>query len=84
MDFKFTIKWRKSQVWRGFYGEHEGHRIKVRFHKKRGWQLSADGKPIGGANHPLGWAIMLRVAEELYVHKRSAGDALKIAEEGLR
>lgn len=47
--FKFTIKWHKSQVWRGFYGDYEGHRIKVRHIKKQGWKLIADGQQLGAS-----------------------------------
>lgn len=83
-NFVFTIKWHKSHVWRGFYGLHENHEIKVRHYKKEGWKLLVDGKQLGGSPHPLGFAILLRIAEEIYVHKQAAGDVLRTAEKEFR
>ncbi len=82
--FKFTIKWRKSNVWRGFYGEHEGRSIQVRHFKRGGWKLLVDKKQLGGSEHPLGFAALLRVAEEMFVNKHTAGDAVRIVAERVR
>lgn len=79
--FTFKIVWRKSQVWRGFYGVHEGHKLKVRHQKKIGWRLFYDGRVISGTPHPLGFALLLRHAEEMFINKLTAAEALRIAEE---
>lgn len=81
--FAFKIVWRKSNVWRGFYAMHEAHKLKVRHFKNSGWHLFIDGRQKSGSPHPLGFAILLRYAEELFINKRTVGDALRIAEESI-